>query len=121
MQVVKSLCTRLVDLLLEPRIVTREKHKNKLSTLDLALSTLNLTPWVISCKVVNTYIRFNHKLIETVINTSIVCTNLLLRKAFKKADVLAIIARAQWLQLPVHKLESAQDIDNYTEYLVSFI
>jgi hypothetical protein len=95
MQVVESLCTRLVDLLLKPRIVTKEKHKNELSILDLALSTLNLTPWVISYKVVNTYIRFNHKLIKTVINTSTVCTNLLLRRTFKKANVLAIIARAQ--------------------------
>jgi hypothetical protein len=95
MQVVESLCTRLVDLLLEPGTVTREKHKNEPSTLNLALSTLNLTLWVISCKVVNTYIRSNYKLIETVINTSIVCTNLLLRKAFKKANVAAIVASAQ--------------------------
>jgi hypothetical protein len=94
MQVVKSLCTRLVDLLLKLGTVTREKHKNKLSTLNLALSTLNLIPWVISCKVVNTYIRFNYKLIETVIDISIVCTNLLLRRAFKKADISAIIAKA---------------------------
>jgi hypothetical protein len=94
MQVVESLCTRLVDLLLEPGTVTKEKHKNKLFTLNLALSTLNLTPWVISCKVANTYIRFNHKLIETVIDTSLVCTNLLLRRAFKKANILAIKAKA---------------------------
>jgi hypothetical protein len=44
MQVVKSLCTRLVDLLLKLGTVTKEKHKNELFTLDLALSTLNLTP-----------------------------------------------------------------------------
>jgi hypothetical protein len=43
MQVVESLCTRLVDLLLELRTVTKEKHKNKLFMLNLALSTLNLT------------------------------------------------------------------------------
>jgi hypothetical protein len=95
MQVVKSLCTRLIDLLLELGTVTKKKHKNELSTLNLALSILNLTPWVISCKVVNTYIRSNHKLIKTVIDTSTVCTNLLIRRAFKKADILAIIARAQ--------------------------
>jgi hypothetical protein len=95
MQVVESLCIRLVDLLLELRTVTREKHKNKLSTLDLALSTPNLTPWVISCKVANTYIRSNHKPIKTVIDTSLVCTNLLPRRAFKKANTLAIKAKAQ--------------------------
>ena len=42
-QVVESLRTGLVDLLLELGTVTREKHKNELSTLDLAFSTLNLT------------------------------------------------------------------------------
>jgi hypothetical protein len=94
MQVVESFCTRLVDLLLELRTVTKEKHKNKLSMLNLALSTLNLTPWVISYKVANTYIRFNYKLIKTVIDTSLVCTNLLLRRAFKKANTSAIKAKA---------------------------
>jgi hypothetical protein len=97
MQVVKSLCTGLVDLLLKPKTVTKEKHKNELFTLNLALSTLNLIPWVISYKVANTYIRSNYKLIETIIDTSLVCTNLLLRRAFKKADILAIKAKAQWL------------------------
>ena len=95
MQVVESLCTGLVDLLLEPGTVTREKHKNKLFTLNLALSTLNLTPWVISCKVVNTFTRSNYKLIKTLLNTSLVCTNLLLRRAFKKANIIAIAASAQ--------------------------
>jgi len=107
MQVVESLCTRLVDLLLEPGTVTREKHKNEPSTLDLALSTLNLTPWVTSCKVVNTFTGSDHKLIKTLLDTSLVCTNPLLRRAFKKANVAAIAASAQWLQLLVHELESA--------------
>ena len=107
MQVVKSLCTRLVDLLLKLGTVTREKHKNKLFTLNLALSTLNLTPQVTSYKVVNTFTRSDYKLIKTLLNTSLVCTNLLLRRAFKKANVAAIAASAQQLQLLVHKLESA--------------
>jgi hypothetical protein len=107
MQVIESLCTRLVDLLLKLRTVTKEKHKNKLFMLNLALSTLNLTPWVISCKVANTYIRSNYKPIKTIIDTSLVCTNLLLRRAFKKANTLVIKTKAQWLQLLIHKLESA--------------
>jgi hypothetical protein len=74
-----------------------------------------------SCKVANTYIRSDHKPIETVIDTSLVCTNPPPRRAFKKANTSAIKAKAQWLQLLVHELESAQDIDNYTEYLVGFI
>jgi len=43
MQVVESLCIRLVNLLLKLRTITKEKYKNKLFTLNLALSTLNLT------------------------------------------------------------------------------
>jgi hypothetical protein len=41
--IIDYICTNQLDLLIEPKTVTREKHQNKPSTLDLALSTLNLT------------------------------------------------------------------------------
>jgi hypothetical protein len=65
--VVEYLCTQQLDLLLKPRTITKEKYYNKLLTLNLTLSTLNLTPWVMSCKVANTYVGsncYNHMLYE---------------------------------------------------------
>jgi len=41
--VINSLYTRQLELLLELRTITKEKHKNKPFTLDLALCTPNLT------------------------------------------------------------------------------
>ena len=65
--------------------------------LDLALSILNLTSWVTSCKVVNKHLGSDHKLIEVIIQTSIACTSLQPRRNFKKADVNAVKAGTKWL------------------------
>jgi len=43
-QVISCLRTKQLNLLVEPGTTTREKHQNEPSTLDLALSTSNLTP-----------------------------------------------------------------------------
>ena len=102
MLVVDSLHMGQLDLLLEPGTITREKHQNKLSMLDLALSTPNLTPWVTSCKVVDTHLGSDHKPIVTTIQISSPAhTNLLPKRNFKKTDTNAVIAGAQWLQLPI--------------------
>jgi exonuclease III len=105
---VSSLCTDQLDLLTEPGTITREKHQNEPSTLDLALSTPNLTPWVVRCKVVDAYFGSDHKPIETAILTgSQVRTNTLPKRNFKKADTYAIAAGAKWLQTLVQELATA--------------
>jgi hypothetical protein len=77
--------------------------------------------WIVSCKIVDTYFRSDHKPIETIIQTSSqVCTNILLKRNFKKTDTYTIIADTKWLQTPVQELATAQDIDNYTDYIVGF-
>jgi hypothetical protein len=118
--VVSSLCTGQLELLLEPGTVTREKHQNEPSTLDLALSTPNLTSWVTSCKVVDKHLGSDHKPIEVIIQTGIARTSPQPRRNFKKADVNAVRAGAKWLRLPGQTLANSQDIDSYAEYLVSF-
>jgi hypothetical protein len=108
-------------LLIEPGTVTREKHRNEPSTLDLALSTLNLTPWVISCKVVDAHLGSDHKPIVATFQTgSQARTSTALKRNFKKADTNAITAGAKWLQVPVQELATTQEIDNYADYLVGF-
>ena len=42
------------------------------------------------------------------------------KRNFKKADTHTIAAGARWLQSPARELATAQDIDNYAEYVVSF-
>jgi hypothetical protein len=118
--VISSLCTRQLDLLLEPGTVTRGKHQNEPSTLDLALSTPNLTSWVTSCKVVDKHLGSDHKPIEVTIQTGIDRTSPQPKRNFKKADVNAVRAGAKWLRLLEQTLANSQDIDSYAEYLVSF-
>ena len=99
-------------------MTTREKHNNELSTLDLALSTPNLTAWIASCKVAN-HTGSDHKPVLTTIQLgSQVCTNQEPKCNFKKVDTEAILARAAWLQILVYRLCTEQDIDNYIDYLV---
>ena len=98
---ISCLYTKQLNLLVEPGTTTREKHQNEPSTLDLALSTPNLTPWVISCKVVDTYVGSDHRPIETTISMlSQARKNPLPKRNFKKADTHAIAARAKWLRKP---------------------
>ena len=54
-----------LELLLQPSIITKEKHGNKLSTLDLSLCTLGLAAQVAKCKVTNAYRGSDYKLIKT--------------------------------------------------------
>ena len=83
-----------LDLLLEPGTITREKQGNEPSTLDLAMSTPNLTPWVTSCKVVD-LIGSDHWPIETTIQiSSPVRTRSKRHRNFKKTDVEAVVAQA---------------------------
>ena len=85
--IIECLRTNQLDLLIEPGTITREKHRNEPSTLDLAFSSPNLTPWVVSCKVVDTYKGSNYKPIVTTIQTSsLVCTNILQKRNFKRAN-----------------------------------
>ena len=42
MQLIEAIRTSQLDLLLQLGTITKEKHNNELSTLDLALSTLEL-------------------------------------------------------------------------------
>jgi hypothetical protein len=110
-----------LDLLIEPGTITRERHGNMPSTLDLALSTPDLTPWVTSCKVVEKLKGSDHKPIATIVWVgSPVRTNPLPRRNFKRLDMEAVRAGAQWLYIP-ESLLNTQAIDDYVDYLVGFI
>ena len=56
-----------LDLLTDPGTVTRERHGNEPSTLDLGFATPNLAGKVLSHRVVNCFLESDHKLIETII------------------------------------------------------
>ena len=118
----QSIRTRQLELLLEPGTVTREKQGNEPSTLDLTLSTPNLTPWIIACKVIDDFHGSDHRPIETTI--AIGQLNAIAkqprRRNFKKANIEAIVDGAKWLQLP-YVLGSSSEIDTYASYLVAFI
>jgi hypothetical protein len=119
--ILQLLRTGQLDLLTCPGTKTREKHNQEPSTLDLALSTPNLTLWVTSCKVVD-ITGSDHWPVETTIQTtSLARTGLEQRRNFKKTDVDTVAAQARWLQVPAQELASIQDIDDYTSYLVGFI
>jgi hypothetical protein len=113
--------TKDLDLLLEPGTVTREKHGNTPSTLDLALSTPNLTPWITSCKLAN-HQGSDHWPIETIVQIgSQARTSLAPKRNFKKTDTDMALAGAQWLQVPSWELATAWEINSYSDYLVGFI
>ena len=57
--------TKELELLLQLGIITREKHRNELSTLDLYFSTLELALRVVKCIVTDTYKGSDHLPIET--------------------------------------------------------
>lgn len=119
--ILQLLRTNQLDLLTSPGTTTREKHGNEPSTLDLALSTPNLTSWITSCKVVD-ITGSDHWPIETVIQTtSLARTKLAKRRNFKKTEVNVVAAQARWLQVPGQELASPQEIDDYASYIVGFI
>jgi hypothetical protein len=116
-----SIRTGHLDLLLEPGTVTREKHGNASSTLDLALSTPNLTLWISSCKLAN-HQGSDHRPIETTIQISCQArTSLAPKRNYKKIDTDMALAGARWLQVPSWDLTTAWEIDSYSDYLVGFI
>jgi len=119
--VVQHIQSGLLDLLLEPGTVTREKHGNEPSTLDLALCTPGLTPWITRCKVVDGFHGSDHLPIETTIQiTQTIASVALPMRNFKKANVEAVLDGAKWLRVP-ELLANSQDIDSYIDYLVWFI
>jgi hypothetical protein len=63
----------------------------------------------------------DHLLIETsfLLETAI-CTTPLVQNCFKRTDIDAVQAGAQWLQLPEGQLDLYR-IDAYLDYLVHFI
>jgi hypothetical protein len=88
--IINRLSTNQLDLLIELGTTTREKYRNTPSTLTLAFSTQNLTPWVVSYKV-DTHLESDHKHIVTTIQTdSQTRTRAALKRNFKKADTYAI-------------------------------
>jgi exonuclease III len=95
-QLIEAIRTSQLDLLLQPGTITREKHNNEPSTLDLALSTPDLTAWITSCKVTNDHRGSDHKPIVTTIQiSSLLCTTQEPKRNFKKANLEAIKASAK--------------------------
>jgi hypothetical protein len=108
MQLIEAIRTNQLDLLLQLGTITREKHNNEPSTLDLALSTPDLTAWITSCKVTNDYLGSDYKLIVTTIQTGSPSRIIQeLKHNFKKVDGEAIEAGAKWLQRLVGELQNA--------------
>ena len=120
--IVQLLQVGQLELLLEPGTITREKQGNEPSTLDLVLGILNIAPWIVWCKVIDKFHRSDHLLIEVEIQLDQGDTikELPIRKNFKRANLEAIANSSKWLQVPID-LGTAQDIDDYTDYLIRFI
>ena len=110
MQITEYICTKQLDLLLEPGTTIQEKHRDLSSIPDLALCTPELISRIASCKIAD-FTRSDYKPIETTIQIdSPVCTNLLPKRNFRKTNTEAVIAGAKWLQVP-QEVASTQTID----------
>src|SRR5205814_169596 len=113
---IRGMIANQMDLLLTPGTITREKHNNEPSTLDLTLSTSNLTPHIMACQIVN-----DHRPIGTIIRTgSQVQKNSPLRRSFRRTNAEAARDGAKWLQIPAN-LSTPEEVDQYVDYLVQFI
>ena len=87
-----------LELLLQPGTITKEKHRNKPSTLDLSLCTLGLVARVARCKVTDTYKGLDYKLIETeFIIGNPIYKDLKPTMDFCKIDTEAVEDGAKWL------------------------
>jgi hypothetical protein len=121
--VVQNIQTGMLDLLLEPGTITRERQGNEPSTLDIALSTPNLTPWIVRCKVIDDFHGSDHLPIETTIqiNQRNVSETQPARRSFKRASVEVIADSAKRLRLLEQELATPQEIEGYVNYLVGFV
>src|SRR5438045_1022031 len=112
-----------LELLLELGTKTREKHKNEPSTLDLCFCTPGLAQQVTKCMVTDQHGGSDHKPIETVFqlgNTAREEPEP--RWNFQKMNTEAVMDGARWLQvLAGAEQATCQEVDAYTEYLVTFI
>lgn len=118
-----QLRTGNLDLLLQPGTITREKHGNMPSTLDLSMCTAGLTPRVVKCKVTDEFCGSDHLPIET----EFLIGNTVRKDPkphwnFQKTNLEAVTDGAKWL-MPLAGAEHATQlqIDIYTQYLTSFI
>ncbi len=89
-----------LELLLQPGTITREKHRNEPSTLDLSLCTPGLVARVARCKVTDAYKGSDHKPIET----EFIIGNPIYKDPkptmdFRKIDTEAVEDGAKWLQV----------------------
>ena len=89
-----------LELLLQPGTITREKHGNEPSTLDLSLCTLGLVAQVARCKVTDAYRGLDYRPIETeFIIGNPVCKDPKPTMDFRKIDTEAVEDGAKWLQV----------------------
>jgi len=112
-----------LDLLLQPGTITREKHRNAPSTLDLSMCTAGLTPRVAKCAVTDAFCGSDHLPIETEFTIgSTAYKEPKLRRNFHKTNSEAVADSAKWLRpLAVAEQATRQQIDTYADYLVGFI
>ena len=95
---VESIEAGELNLLLQLGTVTREKHRNKPSTLDLCLCTPELATRVVRCMVTDAYGGSDHKPIETEFMIgNAVCKDPKPARDFRKTDTKAVEDRAKWL------------------------
>ena len=122
-QLVESIEAGELDLLLQPGTITREKHRNKPSTLDLCLCTPELATQVVKCKVTDAYRGSDHKPIETeFIIGNTVHKDSKPAQDFSKTDTKAVEDGAKWLwTLTEEEHAFSQGINQYVNYLVDFI
>jgi hypothetical protein len=118
--VLDGIITYQLDLLLPPGTITRERGQER-STLDLVLSTPELTSKVVSCRITSDFSGSDHLPIETTIQTTKhLRTKPQARKCWKKLNYEAVQAGAQWLWPPSESLDIRQ-VDDYVAYLTQFI
>jgi exonuclease III len=112
-----------LELLLQPGTITREKHGNEPSTLDLSLCTPGLAARVARCKVTDAHGGSDHRPIET----EFIIGNPVYKDPkptmdFRKMDTEAVEDGAKWLQvLTSEEQATSQGIDQYVDYLVGFV